>query len=220
MYDDAKGRAEPSAPVEPPRWIEPESPPEVQRFWSSFWSDVAGHPRRLVAAVVATTVGMGVVVDVQQPSASTAENSVAPLDQPQVKPEQEKRAPPPPSSPVLRYRALAKQAVKTCPGLPTGVLFAIAEVETNLGRNKSVSRAGAIGPMQFLPGTWRAYATDGDGDGRADITNPADAVHTAARHLCANGGAEPERLRAAIWNYNRSEVYVERVLALAEVSPP
>ena len=45
--------------------------------------------------------------------------------------------PPPPSSPVLRCRTLAKQAVKACPGLPPGVLFAIAKVETNLGRDKS-----------------------------------------------------------------------------------
>lgn len=220
MYDDAMGPAEPRPPVDPPGWIEPESPTEVQRFWSSFWREVAEHPRRLVAAVVVTTVGIAAVVDVQHPSASAADNSLAPLDQP-VNPRQEKSPTPPTpplASPVLRYRALAKQAAATCPGLPPRVLFAIAEVETNLGRNTSVSSAGAIGPMQFLPRTWRAYGTDGDGDGRSDITNPADAVHTAARHLCANGGAQPQRLRAAIWNYNRSEEYVERVVALAEAS--
>lgn len=70
--------------------------------------------------------------------------------------------------------------------------------------------------MQFLTATWRAYAVDGDGDGRRDITNAADAVHTAARHLCVNGGSDPRRLRRAVWNYNHSKSYVDRVLSLAE----
>lgn len=104
----------------------------------------------------------------------------------------------------------------TCPGLPASVLFAISAVESDHGRDKRVSRAGARGPMQFLPATWRAYAVDGDGDGRRDIMNAADAVHTAARHLCVNGGADPRRLRRAVWNYNHSKSYVDRVLSLAE----
>lgn len=70
--------------------------------------------------------------------------------------------------------------------------------------------------MQFLPATWRAYATDGNGDGRLEIDSPADAIHSAARHLCANGGADPRRLRKAVWNYNHSQAYVERVLQAAK----
>ena len=109
----------------------------------------------------------------------------------------------------------ARAAASTCPGLPVTVLLAIADVETGRGRRTGASPAGALGPMQFLPATWAAYGADGDGDGRADVTNPTDALHGAARLLCANGAADPARLRSAVWNYNHSPEYVDRVLGLA-----
>jgi hypothetical protein len=69
--------------------------------------------------------------------------------------------------------------------------------------------------MQFLPSTWRAYGVDGDGDGSADINDLDDAVFSAAHHLCANGAADPSRLRSALWNYNHSSNYVDQVLRVA-----
>lgn len=46
------------------------------------------------------------------------------------------------------------------------------------------SWAGAMGHMQFMPGTFRAYAVDGDGDGRIDIWRSLpDAMHSAANYL-------------------------------------
>ena len=60
----------------------------------------------------------------------------------------------------------------------------------------------AVGPMQFLPGTWTSWATDGDGDGRRDPLDLDDAAATAARYLCAGehdlllrlrlGGRDPQ----------------------------
>jgi len=64
--------------------------------------------------------------------------------------------------------------------------------------------------MQFLPATWAAYGTDGNGDGAVDVMNPLDARHGAAQLLCASG-AQPDRLRSALWNYNRSPQYLDRV---------
>jgi Transglycosylase SLT domain len=113
------------------------------------------------------------------------------------------------------WLANARLAAERCPGLPPEVLVAIGHVETRLGADLTTSSQGAVGPMQFLPSTWETYGTDGDGDGRADIMSPIDAMHGAVRLLCANGGADPSRLRSALWNYNHSPAYVDRVLQLA-----
>ncbi len=114
---------------------------------------------------------------------------------------------------------LAREAAATCPGLPSSVLLAIGHLESSLGLQTWTSSAGAMGPMQFLPSTWAAYGVDGDGDGSIDIMNPVDAVHGAARLLCANGGGDPERLASAVWNYNHSDDYVRHVLALSRLVP-
>lgn len=46
------------------------------------------------------------------------------------------------------------------------------------------SWAGAMGHMQFMPSTFRAYAVDGDGDGRIDLWQSLpDALHSAANYL-------------------------------------
>jgi membrane-bound lytic murein transglycosylase B len=116
------------------------------------------------------------------------------------------------------WRANARLAAERCPGLPAEVLVAIAQVETRMGADLTPSSEGAVGPMQFLPSTWAAYGTDGDSDGQTDIMSPIDAMHGAVRLLCANGGADPEQLPSALWNYNHSPAYVERVLELAGLS--
>jgi membrane-bound lytic murein transglycosylase B len=46
------------------------------------------------------------------------------------------------------------------------------------------SWAGAMGHMQFMPSTFRAYAVDGDGDGRIDLWQSLpDAMYSAANYL-------------------------------------
>ena len=68
------------------------------------------------------------------------------------------------------------------------MLAAINEVETDYGRDLSVSSAGAEGWMQFLPAEWAQYGVDANGDGFKDPYNPADAIFAAARYLRAAGG--------------------------------
>jgi len=116
---------------------------------------------------------------------------------------------------VTDLRTLYQRAATTCPGLPWGVLAGIGQVETDHGRAVAVSSAGAQGPMQFLPSTFAVYGVDGNGDGKADINNQADAVYSAARYLCASGGGQSATLRDAIFSYNHSDSYVNTVLALA-----
>jgi peptidoglycan DL-endopeptidase CwlO len=125
-------------------------------------------------------------------------------------------------------------------GVDWAVLAAIGKVECDHGRSQAagcnppgtMNPAGATGPMQFIGSTWRAgtppmavpppapsaargngYATDGDGDGVADVWNPADAIASAARLLRANGA--PTDYRTAIFAYNHSDSYVAKVLAQA-----
>ena len=125
------------------------------------------------------------------------------------------------------FLAMYQRAADTCPGLSWTVLAAIGKVETNHARSTApgvlsgANFAGAAGPMQFGIGgkagnTWAAYGVDGSQppDGVADVYDPADAIMTAARYLCANGA--PQRLEQAILAYNHAGWYVDKVMAQAQ----
>ncbi len=120
------------------------------------------------------------------------------------------------SSPAALQVLFKKAATAECPGLPWQVLAGISQVETGNGANKNVSSAGAMGPMQFMPATWAVYGVDGDGDGKADILDQADAVFSAAHYLCAAGGGNKATLYQAIFAYNHSDYYVNTVLGIAD----
>ncbi len=77
----------------------------------------------------------------------------------------------------------------------------------------------AVGPMQFIPSTWRSVGVDADGDGRRDPDNIFDAAYGAARYLCA-GGADLRNTDAraqAVRRYNNADEYVRVVLNLADM---
>jgi soluble lytic murein transglycosylase-like protein len=87
------------------------------------------------------------------------------------------------------------------------VLAAVNFVETGFNRLRSRSSAGAQGPMQFMPATWRAYGLGGN------VHDPRDAIMGAANYLRASGAARD--LRGALWHYNHSQRYVDAVAAFA-----
>jgi Transglycosylase SLT domain len=99
--------------------------------------------------------------------------------------------------------------------VPWVLLASINKFETGFGTNLSVSSAGAVGWMQFLPSTWKHYAVDATGDGKADPYSPADAINAAARYLEAAG--VQQSLTAAVWSYNHSAPYVNTVIAQARL---
>jgi hypothetical protein len=116
-------------------------------------------------------------------------------------------------------------------GLDWAILAAIGKVETDHGRSRlpgvrsGVNCAGAAGPMQLGIGAgdhgcgdagdaWATYGTDGNGDGRRDVYDPADAIPAAARYLGAAGA--PDDYSRAIFAYNHAAWYVAQVLAIAE----
>jgi hypothetical protein len=114
------------------------------------------------------------------------------------------------------YLDLYRRAAVTCPGLPWTVLAGIGTVETGNGTNVHTSIKGAEGPMQFLPSTWAMYGYDADGDGKADIQDPVDAVFSAARYLCAAGGGLGGQSQLnAIYAYNHAWWYVREVVSIA-----
>jgi len=72
----------------------------------------------------------------------------------------------------------------------------------------------AVGPFQFIPGSWRIFGGDGNNDGIADPNNIFDAVPAVRRHLCPGG--QIVDIEAAVFGYNRSSAYVQAVLDWAE----
>lgn len=98
------------------------------------------------------------------------------------------------------------------------VLAAINEVESNFGTNLSTSSAGAVGWMQFEPGTWARYGVTPSGakapDGPQGWNDPADAIFTAANYLRASGA--PGDWQGAVFTYNHAQWYVSQVLSLAQ----
>ena len=99
-------------------------------------------------------------------------------------------------------------------GIRWEVLAAINEIETDYGRNLSTSSAGAMGWMQFMPGTWESYGVDANHDGVKDPNNPVDAIFAAARYLKASGGNTS--IEKAIFSYNHADWYVADVLKRAK----
>ena len=91
------------------------------------------------------------------------------------------------------------------------------EVVVQSSGGNRVTYARAMGPMQFLPGTWARFASDGDGDGIADPQNIFDATLAAARYLCSGGLnlRDANQVMAAILRYNNSVPYAQNVLGWA-----
>ena len=87
-------------------------------------------------------------------------------------------------------------------GVGANYLAAIHLVETKFGRVKNNSVAGAQGPMQFIPSTWRIYGNGGN------IQDPHDAILGAANLLRAQRGAAVGTARA-LRAYNDSGLYVD-----------
>jgi hypothetical protein len=106
-------------------------------------------------------------------------------------------------------------------GLDWAILAGIGKVECDHGRDPGpscaregvVNAAGAGGPMQFIASTWSRYGVDGDGDGRADRWDQADAIFAAANYLARSGA--PRDYRGAIFAYNHAGWYVTDVQAWA-----
>lgn len=122
------------------------------------------------------------------------------------------------------YLTLYQQAAGDCPGLDWTLLAAIGKVESDHGRStlpgatSGENAAGAGGPMQILQATFDGIVTShrlpSGGAQPPSRYDPHDAVHAAALDLCDHGVAT--NVRAAVFAYNHSDIYVADVLAQAD----
>ncbi|MEJ3652444.1 lytic murein transglycosylase [Actinomycetes bacterium KLBMP 9759] len=105
-------------------------------------------------------------------------------------------------------------------GIPLDGSYNTREIlDTDQGRvDGDTTYDRAVGPMQFLPTTWRRYAADGNGDGVRDPHQIDDAARGAAAYLCAGGRntASGEGWWDGVLTYNQSNEYARLVWAAAD----
>ena len=101
------------------------------------------------------------------------------------------------------------------------IKYSIANGLDPLGMPGSVY--GAIGICQFMPSNLSKYAVDGNKDGKIDLFDPVDAISSVGNYLKEHGGKgkdwqnkDREKHRASLKRYNKSTIYANTILALAE----
>ena len=118
--------------------------------------------------------------------------------------------------PAFEAKRALVQKIADDKGIDPKILEAVWQVESGKSWNTARrSGAGATGPAQFMPGTFRKYGEDYDGDGVASITDAQDSLAAAANLLIANG-LKDGKVRSALLAYNRADWYVKKVLKVAE----
>lgn len=99
-------------------------------------------------------------------------------------------------------------------GFEWQLLAAVGKVECNHGRGDCYrpNRAGAMGPMQFLAGTWTRYR-DASGEPPYDVYDARDSIFAAAAKLSADGIRDD--VRRALLSYNNSQACADDVMSWA-----
>ncbi|QGG46348.1 peptidoglycan DD-metalloendopeptidase family protein [Heliorestis convoluta] len=106
------------------------------------------------------------------------------------------------------------------PIIDWALLAAIAKIESSFNPlaigSPNYTGELAQGIMQFLPSTWKKFGVDADGDSVANPFSPKDSIYAASNYLNYElGGDDETSLRKALFAYNRSNQYVDKVLQIA-----
>lgn len=121
----------------------------------------------VLAIVIATVIGFIAFVSDRIPSNVREEFLGAPVTVP------------------IEYADVILDAHQRCPAVPVEIFAAQLHAESGWDP-QAVSPAGAQGIAQFMPPTWEQYGIDADNDGKADVWNPVDAIHSASALNCIN----------------------------------
>jgi hypothetical protein len=87
---------------------------------------------------------------------------------------------------IALFAPWLRKAGSICEGIKPATLAALYAAENGFryGPTAPASPAGALGPGQFMPGTWAIYGKDADDDGKADVLGIADPVMASGNLLC------------------------------------
>jgi hypothetical protein len=160
-----------------------------EKYWTTVWNDndFIKDPEKLEA-------GWLISIRAMQPGKPEELKPELAKRLLEIEPDRSYALPPPPAplpATPSSYDEIYKQAGAKY-GIPWQILYGIHMTETG-GRNGAIASgygSGAQGPMQFMPGTWKSYAVDGDGNGVADINDATDAIYAAANFIAKHGSVE------------------------------
>jgi soluble lytic murein transglycosylase-like protein len=156
-------------------------------------------PRRTRTAAVLPLLPPRIRAEARDTIAARRALDVLNAPRPGTKAPKIRTGPPEPAGVLWRhYRRAARRS-----GVSATLLAAVNLIESDFGRVRNESVAGAQGPMQFMPATWESYGRGGD------IQDPRDAILAAGRFLAAAGAARSEA--GALYRYNPSQLYVTAV---------
>jgi hypothetical protein len=122
-----------------------------------------------------------------------------------------------PAAYLRLYRAAARAE-----GVDWRIVAAIGKNESDHGRSRAPGVASGLnyarccaGPMQFCTvrscgNTWRAYATDGNADGRRSVYEPADAIPAAAALVADLRALVGSRADLILASYNAGPAYARK----------
>ncbi|BAH50780.1 NlpC/P60 family protein [Rhodococcus opacus] len=87
---------------------------------------------------------------------------------------------------IALFAPWLRKAGAICDGITPATIAALYAAENGFryGATAPVSPSGALGPGQFMPGTWAIYGKDADEDGKADVLGIADPVMASGNLLC------------------------------------
>lgn len=103
------------------------------------------------------------------------------------------------------YESDVLRAGSLCTEVTPALIAAQIEAESNWDPD-AVSPAGAQGIAQFMPGTWASHGLDGDGDKKADVFNPHDAIYSQGMYMCELAQSVNDALDAHRIDGNRTDL--------------